>query len=82
MDGVNPKARRQWAWMHWQLTVGTARFATAAEVMCRAYDESSNTQPGQLTWNLLGQGNNAVFRLRLHRELDEEVRSYSYPAQL
>lgn len=71
---ANPKARRQWAWVHWELQVQTVQFYSAAEVWCRAWDESQNVQPTELTWNLLGQGNNSVFRLRLHKELDDEVR--------
>lgn len=73
VKNANPKPRKQWAWVHWELPVDTAKFFTASEVTCRAWDESQNTQPATLTWNLLGQGNNCLFRLRLHKEADAQV---------
>lgn len=33
---------------------------------CRAFDETNNTQPNKLTWNLMGMGNNCIYRVRLH----------------
>ena len=33
---------------------------------CRAYDETNNTQPNKLTWNLMGMGNNCIYRVKLH----------------
>jgi len=61
---------KYWTWVHWSLEVTTADLFTATEVVCRAYDVSQNTQPAALTWSLLGQGNNCMFRLRLHKEVD------------
>ena len=34
--------------------------------MCRAWDEGNNTQPRDLTWNLMGMGNNPWFRIKTH----------------
>lgn len=67
-------ANKYWTWVHWELPVETSQFFTATEVVCRAWDESQNTQPAVLTWTLLGQGNNSMFRLRLHKEVDPQVR--------
>lgn len=63
-----------WTWVHWTLEVTTSEFLNANEVLVRAYDFSQNTQPAQLTWSLLGQGNNSMFRLKIHKEVDEEGR--------
>lgn len=61
--------------MHWELEITTMDLFMATEVLCRAWDESQNTQPDKLTWTLLGQGNNSQFRLRLHKEVDDQVSS-------
>uniref|UniRef100_A0A286R227 Nitrate reductase [NADH] n=1 Tax=Ulva prolifera TaxID=3117 RepID=NIA_ULVPR len=68
------QAGKHWTWVHWELPVDTSQFFTATEVVCRAWDESQNTQPAVLTWTLLGQGNNSMFRLRLHKEVDPQGR--------
>ena len=64
---------KYWTWVHWELEVKTMDFFMATEVLCRAWDESQNTQPDVLTWTLLGQGNNSMFRLRLHKDVDDKV---------
>jgi nitrate reductase (NAD(P)H) len=64
---------KYWTWVRWELEINTMDLFTATEVVCRAWDSSQNTQPAVLTWTLLGQGNNSMFRLRLHREVDEKV---------
>jgi Mo-co oxidoreductase dimerisation domain len=43
------------------------------QVCCRAWDWSQNTQPREMTWTLLGQGNNSEFRVKAHKETDEEA---------
>lgn len=73
------QAGKYWTWVHWELPVDTSQFFTATEVVCRAWDESQNTQPAVLTWTLLGQGNNSMFRLRLHKEVDPQVCPRSPP---
>lgn len=64
---------KYWTWVHWELEVNTMDLFMATEVVCRAWDASQNTQPAQLTWTLLGQGNNCMFRLRLHKDIDDKV---------
>jgi nitrate reductase (NAD(P)H) len=36
------------------------------EGWCRAWDDANNTQPNDPTWNLMGMGNNQVFRIKVH----------------
>lgn len=64
---------KYWTWVHWELEVNTMDLFMATEVVCRAWDASQNTQPAALTWTLLGQGNNSMFRLRLHKDIDDKV---------
>lgn len=73
---------KYWTWVHWELEVKTMDFFMAKEVVCRAWDESQNTQPDVLTWTLLGQGNNSMFRLRLHKDVDDKVSACIHTRQL
>lgn len=65
---------KYWTWVHWELEVSTLDFLTCKNVICRAWDWAQNTQPAELTWTLLGQGNNSQFTLKAHREVDDRVR--------
>jgi len=56
---------KHWCWALWSLEVNCAELVSAGELMCRAWDEASNTQPRDLTWNLMGMGNNCHFRIKL-----------------
>ena len=40
----------------------TFDFMQAKEVLLRSWDESMNTQPAAITWNLMGMMNNCYFR--------------------
>jgi nitrate reductase (NAD(P)H) len=44
-----------WCWCHWRLRVPVADLMACrtGEVAVRAWDEATNTQPQQLTWNVL-----------------------------
>lgn len=64
---------KYWTWVFWELEVETHKLLASPEVSCRAWDTTQNTQPYVLTWNILGQGNNSMFRLCVHKELDEQV---------
>eukprot|EP01026_Neomeris_dumetosa_P019176 TRINITY_DN1769_c0_g1_i3.p1 TRINITY_DN1769_c0_g1~~TRINITY_DN1769_c0_g1_i3.p1 ORF type:complete len:466 (-),score=60.97 TRINITY_DN1769_c0_g1_i3:515-1912(-) len=65
---------KYWCWVFWSLTVKTLDLLEASEIVCRAFDYSQNTQPKHLTWSLLGQGNNCMFKLLVHRQQDEAGR--------
>ncbi|KAA8498927.1 Nitrate reductase NAD(P)H [Porphyridium purpureum] len=66
------KFGRYYCWVFWTMEVDTFRFLESAidtgEIVCRAWDESNNSQPATLTWNLMGMGNNPHFRVKIHRE--------------
>lgn len=55
---------KQWCWAHWSIEVKSIELTHTSEIICRAWDESNNTQPRDMTWNILGIGNNAYFRVK------------------
>ncbi|EWM20573.1 nitrate reductase [Nannochloropsis gaditana] len=66
---------RFWSWRLWHLDVDVLRLASGKSVACRAWDDSQNTQPRDLTWNVLGMMNNSWFRLKtsLHRNTQQQL---------
>jgi nitrate reductase (NAD(P)H) len=55
---------KQWCWAMWSIDVARGALARCREITARAWDEAHNTQPRDVTWNLLGCGNNAHFRVK------------------
>ena len=55
-----------WCWVFWEFEVEVSKIRNAPELWCRAWDESQNTQPQTLTWNLMGMMNNCYFKVRVH----------------
>ena len=43
-----------WCWCFWKLPVDVSDLASCHDIMCRAWDSSMNTQPKDLTWNVMG----------------------------
>ncbi len=64
-----PQNGRYWCWMFWEYTINSFEFLKIAvnsgEIRCRAWDCASNTQPRDLTWNLMGMGNNCHFTVKV-----------------
>lgn len=64
-----PKSGKYYCWMFWEYTIDKFMFLNAAtgsgELRCRAWDEASNTQPKDITWNLMGMGNNCHFTVKV-----------------
>lgn len=56
---------RNWTWVRWSLEIDVADLVRADEIVVRAWDNSQNTQPENLTWNLMGMMNNCWFRVKL-----------------
>ena len=42
-----------WCWCFWSLELPVLLLMQCKELRCRAWDESSNVQPANLTWNLM-----------------------------
>ena len=55
---------KHWTWVKFSKLVERSRLVESSEIICRAWDEANNTQPRDLTWNLMGMGNNPQFRVK------------------
>lgn len=54
-----------WCWVWWTFDLPVSDLVGCKEVWCRAWDDANNTQPTDPTWNLMGMGNNQVFRIKV-----------------
>ena len=73
-----------WCWTWWDYELNVADLVGCKEIWCRAWDESNNCQPDHPTWNLMGMGNNQVFRLKVHMDRKasgEHVFRFEQPTQ-
>uniref|UniRef100_A0A7S4NA60 Nitrate reductase n=1 Tax=Odontella aurita TaxID=265563 RepID=A0A7S4NA60_9STRA len=73
-----------WCWIWWKIDLKVADLIGCKEVWCRAWDESNNPQPLEPTWNLMGMGNNQVFRVKVHMDRTasgEHVFRFEHPTQ-
>jgi nitrate reductase (NAD(P)H) len=55
-----------WCWIWWTYDLPVIDLVGCKEIWCRAWDDANNTQPNDPTWNLMGMGNNQVFRIKVH----------------
>ena len=68
-DGYEPRHQmRYWVMCKWYISLPIWRIAASAEIIVRAWNESMNTQPENITWNLLGMMNNSFYRVKVRRE--------------
>ncbi|XP_058089670.1 nitrate reductase [NADH] 2-like [Magnolia sinica] len=58
------KYGKYWCWCFWSLEVEVLDLLGAKEIAVRAWDETLNTQPEKLIWNLMGMMNNCWFRVK------------------
>ncbi|XP_074279515.1 nitrate reductase [NADH]-like [Silene latifolia] len=64
---IQEKASRYgkyWCWCFWSLEVEVLDLLGAKEIAVRAWDETLNTQPEKLIWNVMGMMNNCWFRVK------------------
>ncbi|RLM78533.1 hypothetical protein C2845_PM12G18700 [Panicum miliaceum] len=59
------KFGKYWCWCFWSVDVEVADLLASKEIAVRAWDQSLNTQPENLTWNLMGMMTNCWFRVRI-----------------
>ncbi|URE17156.1 hypothetical protein MUK42_06107 [Musa troglodytarum] len=60
------KYGKYWCWCFWSLEVEVLDVLSAKEVAVRAWDESLNTQPEKLIWNVMGMMNNCWFKVKVN----------------
>ncbi|KAG5245873.1 nitrate reductase family protein [Salix suchowensis] len=58
------KYGKYWCWCFWSLEVEVLELLGAKEIAVRAWDETLNTQPEKLNWNVMGMMNNCWFRVK------------------
>lgn len=57
---------KYWCWCFWSLEVEVLDLLSAKEIAVRAVDETLNTQPEKLIWNVMGMMNNCWFRVKMN----------------
>ncbi|CAM8942381.1 unnamed protein product [Rhodiola kirilowii] len=58
------KYGKYWCWCFWSLEVEVLDLLGTKEIAVRAWDQTLNTQPEKLIWNLMGMMNNCWFRVK------------------
>ncbi|XP_057490585.1 nitrate reductase [NADH] 2-like [Actinidia eriantha] len=58
------KYGKYWCWCFWSLEVEILDLLGAKEIAVRAWDQTLNTQPEKLIWNVMGMMNNCWFRVK------------------
>ncbi|KAI3976403.1 hypothetical protein MKX01_038702 [Papaver californicum] len=58
------KYGKYWCWCFWSLEVEVLDLLGAKEIAVRAWDETLNTQPEKLIWNVMGMMNNCWFKVK------------------
>ncbi|CAN6293513.1 unnamed protein product [Urochloa humidicola] len=80
------KYGRCWCWCFWSVHLDVADLLGSREIAVRAWDQTFNTQPENLSWNLMGMMNNCWFRVKLsvrrpHDKGDEIGLVFEHPVQ-
>ncbi|XAR62622.1 Nitrate reductase (NADH) [Bertholletia excelsa] len=60
------KYGKYWCWCFWSLEVEVLDLLGAKDIAVRAWDETLNTQPEKLIWNVMGMMNNCWFRVKMN----------------
>ncbi|XP_022141374.1 nitrate reductase [NADH]-like isoform X2 [Momordica charantia] len=60
------KYGKYWCWIFWSVEVEIVDLFRAKEIAVRAWDETNNTQPENLNWNLMGMMNNSWYRIKIN----------------
>ncbi|KAH7314904.1 hypothetical protein KP509_21G026600 [Ceratopteris richardii] len=60
------KYGKYWCWCFWEVDINVMEMLQAKELSVRAWDNSMNSQPQNLTWNVTGMMNNCWFTVRIN----------------
>ncbi|KAL4196339.1 hypothetical protein AMTRI_Chr04g182700 [Amborella trichopoda] len=55
---------KYWCWCFWSLELEVLDLLATKEIAVRAWDETHNTQPEKLNWNVMGMMNNCWFKVK------------------
>ncbi|KAJ1268807.1 hypothetical protein BS78_07G162100 [Paspalum vaginatum] len=78
------KYGKHWCWCFWSVKVEVVALVAAKEIAVRAWDQSLNTQPEKLVWNLMGMMNNCWFKVKVNvcqPHKGEIVLEFEHPTQ-
>ncbi|CAG8609554.1 2613_t:CDS:2, partial [Racocetra persica] len=75
--------RRYWCWAFWSISVPIYSLIRYEEICVRAWDASQNTQPKDITWNVMGMMNNCHFRVKVSiiTQGSDVVLLFAHPTQ-
>ncbi|KAI9237668.1 MAG: hypothetical protein BYD32DRAFT_446131 [Podila humilis] len=57
--------QRYWCWCFWSIKVPVRQLLKCKDIHVRAWDSTTNTQPKDLNWNLMGMMNNCWYRVQV-----------------
>ncbi|KAE8652087.1 hypothetical protein Csa_018542 [Cucumis sativus] len=60
------KYGKYWCWIFWSVDVEILDLFGSKQIAVRAWDETTNTQPENLNWNLMGMMNNSWYRIKIN----------------
>jgi len=66
------KYDKHWCWVLWHLEVPIGWIEDCKEISLRAWGEDMNTQPKDITWNVMGMMNNCHFRNKKHAQVTKD----------
>ena len=67
-DGYKPRHQmRYWVMCKWSISLPIWRIVACGEITVRAWNDSLNSQPENITWNLLGMMNNSWYKVKVRR---------------
>ncbi|KAI3948289.1 hypothetical protein MKW92_004398 [Papaver armeniacum] len=58
------KYGKYWCWCFWSLEVEVLDLIGAKDIAVRAWDQTLNTQPEKIIWNVMGMMNNCWFKVK------------------
>ncbi|KAL2021895.1 hypothetical protein VTK56DRAFT_6490 [Thermocarpiscus australiensis] len=61
-----------WTWLFWHVDVELADLVRAPSITVKCMDAAKNTQPRDLTWNIMGMMNNSWYTVKLELVADQE----------
>lgn len=73
------KYGKQWCWCFWSFQLPVEKIQHHMAISVRAWDSSMNTQPQNLTWNIMGMMNNPWFRVYVS-QIDDQY-YFEHPTQ-
>lgn len=68
-----------YAWCHWKGSVSIYRLLRSPSIVVRAWDQSSNTQPRDLSWNVLGMMNNSWYQVKVSSGENVKWLTFKHP---